>query len=92
MGHLMEAFTRNARGGISIRRFDSEQFPGASEGWYDSPSKVPLRPGQTAEPVAVAPRASQAEATISSNLGTNESRPLGSPRKPGRPRGSRNAQ
>lgn len=85
MGHLMEGFTRNARGGVSSRRFDSEQFPSESEGWYDSPSKIPALPGQEPEPEPV--RTSQAEATISANLGTHEARPLGAPAKAGWPKG-----
>lgn len=87
MGHLLDGFSRNSRGGITIRRFDNEQFPGPSEGWYDSPSKVPLNPGQQAEPEAIAVKASQPEATISANLGTHETRPLGAPAKPGWPKG-----
>jgi hypothetical protein len=77
MGVLMEGFMRNAQGGISIRRFDADQFPGPSQGWYDSPSKVPPLPGQELpeapadhEPVKV----SQAEAQISANLGTFDKR------------------
>jgi hypothetical protein len=64
MGYLMEGYTRNARGGISNRRFDSDQFPGPGEGWYDSPDKVPLLPGQTAEPEQQEPRVSKGEGIV----------------------------
>lgn len=90
MAHLMDGFQRNSRGGISIRTFPADQFPGASEGWYDSPAKVPLNPGQKSEPVKAEPTASKPEVSLSSTLGTNERQPYGAPRPVGRPRGSKN--
>lgn len=86
MGVIMEGFRRNDRGGITISRFDSDSFPGPSNGWYDSPDKVPalFRLGQLVVPPEgfigkmpdapvpepVAPVASKSEQAIIESNGT----------------------
>jgi hypothetical protein len=90
MGVLMDGFQRDDRGGIRFRTFDSDTFPGPAAGWWDAPDKVPplIRGGQVVpDPAAPPVVVSQAEATISANLGTHEARPLGAPAKPGWPKG-----
>src|SRR5690349_17760815 len=99
MGHIMEGFRRNDRGGITHGRFDSDSFPGPANGWYDAPDKVPalFRMGQLVVPpegflgkmpdVPVpepqAPVASPSEAQIIAANGTGSL----IPRKPGWPKG-----
>lgn len=56
MSLMMPVFKRGQLGTVTHKSIGADQWDYyRSQGWFDAPEKVPLNPGQTAEPEQPAP-------------------------------------